>query len=205
MSWAIYALALLVTFLLQGGVVNVVGPELLGHPPIALYLALALLLGLVMSRDEARLAALGVGLLQDLTSAGPVGIHTFTCGLAAMVVSGWRDGALFPWPARFVVGLTGGLLAAVVRALFERYWSGAAASLSGLLLGAVVTAVVAAAVAATLCGWRWLTRGGARGFRESRSRRAAPRWESRATGAGRLVRAALTTILRRGTGVCVAA
>lgn len=175
MSWAVYALALLVTFLLQGGVVNVVGPELFGHPPIDLYLALALLLGLVMGRDEARLAALGVGLLMDLTSTGPVGIHTFTCGLAAMVVSGWRDGALFPWPARFVVTLIGGLLGAVVRALFEHYWSGAAASLSGLLLGAVVTAVVAAAVAATLCGRRWFTRGG-RGLRESRGRRPMPRW-----------------------------
>ena len=85
MVWSGFAIALLLAYLLQTGVV-----ALLGVPFVDAFLVLALLCGLVAPTHDARIAAWIAGLVQDLGSADALGIHAFTLGLTGLLLTRLR-------------------------------------------------------------------------------------------------------------------
>lgn len=153
MSWGVFILALLATSVLQAGVVDVLAPELFGHAFLNLYLVLALTVGLRAPRDDARLAALLTGLLADLAGSGAFGIHTFALGLAAFLVTMWRDALRTQmWAARVILAFFAAIPAELLVSLHVRFWQLPPGPFSAgqMTAGAIMTATVAALIAATI-------------------------------------------------------
>ncbi len=158
MSWALLGIALLVTYVLQTAVVNVLDPRLLGQPPVDLFLALALVYGLRAPRDDARIAGFLVGLAQDFSGVGPLGIHAFALGLTALLLTSNRDVfRINIWLVRLILAFIMALPAQFVLAAHVRLWLGSAEPAASLLLGGLLTAFAAALLAATATALPWLS------------------------------------------------
>ncbi len=146
MHWGLYLLALVGVYLVQTTLLRHFAPEW-----IDLLLALALLLGLTLPAPEARLAGWGAGLMVDIGTDGPLGVHALFFGAAVFLLTylrelvnrelwwvRWLAGVLVAWPAQLLVFI------------YERVYEGAARSVGGILLQSLLTAIVAALLATLL-------------------------------------------------------
>ncbi|MBU0639956.1 MAG: hypothetical protein KKB50_13895 [Planctomycetes bacterium] len=179
MRWGLFAVALLVTYLLQTAVVGHFGVPRAGFPVLDLFLVLGLTCGFARARGEvhaspglasihdARIAAWITGFAQDLASVGPLGIHAVALGLTAFIVTKLRvvvNERLRR--VRLVVGFAAAVPAQVLLVVQQRTWSGAAAleratpvdPLWVALTSALLTALLAAAIAALITGALGLSR-----------------------------------------------
>lgn len=148
MSWAIYAVALLVVYLLHGAVVHVV--EL---PALDLFLVLALTVALITPLSDGRLGAFFAGLAQDFgASAGPLGPHAFCLGLTGLLITALRDWAnLGRWWVRIGVCFVAAWPGQFLYLLHRDLWTSAAhQSWWTLLSRSFSTAAVAAVIVALL-------------------------------------------------------
>lgn len=145
MPWGALAVLLLVAYLLQTAVVPFLGIESLD-----LFLTLCLFFGLTAVVHEARLAGWLIGFVQDLGSVGPLGVHAFALGLAALALTAARTVVNFQvWWVRAVAAVLAGLIAQLFIVLHQIWWQGVALGTFGhvaglVLLGAVVNGVLAA-------------------------------------------------------------
>jgi rod shape-determining protein MreD len=150
MPWWWFAIALVVTHVLQGAV--------LPHTweVFDLYLVLAIVCGLAAPTYDARIAAWIVGLAQDLGSRGPLGLHAFVLGLTGLLLTQLRERTFRqPWWVRWLLGSLASFPGQVLLILHLRFydyaripsWWGA---LGGALSTAVVNALLAALVLAIL-------------------------------------------------------
>lgn len=144
MAWGGFAIALLLTYLVQTGVT-----ALLPVPGVDLFLVLALLCGLLAPTHDARIAAWVVGFAQDLGSVDALGIHAFTLGLSAWLLTYLREIInVRAWWVRALAALLAAWPGQLTYLLHVHYWAGSGdASLGGLLAAATLTAAVAAALA----------------------------------------------------------
>jgi rod shape-determining protein MreD len=147
MWWGSFLVTLLVTHLLQ---TTIIGFLQVGW--IDLYLALAILCGLTMPAHDARLAALLVGLLQDLGTIGPIGVHGFGLGLVGLLATLLRPGFnLLAWYSRALIGLMaavpGLLVVRLHQILFQRLaWESVWSEVGLVLLTALFATLVATLV-----------------------------------------------------------
>jgi rod shape-determining protein MreD len=113
MSWGLFAVALLIVYLLQTAVLPHVAPQWLD-----LLLAFALLCGLTAPVADARLAGWIIGLAQDVGGDGALGVHALALGLAVLLLTRlrevvnrelwwvrWLAGLVVSWPTQFLVQL----------------------------------------------------------------------------------------------------
>jgi rod shape-determining protein MreD len=144
MAWGSFAIALLLAYLVQAGVVALLGVQVFDA-----FLILALLCGLLAPPHDARIAAWVTGFVQDLGSADALGIHAFTLGLSGLVLTHLRE--IVNVRAWWVRGLAAFLAAwpgQIIYLLHLHYWAGrGSGSFGSLLLSATLTALVAAGLA----------------------------------------------------------
>jgi cell shape-determining protein MreD len=151
MSWSLYLFALVGITILQGGLINQVDLRVGGIQPIDLFLMLMLAYALRVPGGDARLAAFGIGLMQDLCGLGPIGAGAISFGLAASLLVLLRENIRTTWwIARFVLALTAAVLAQTLISTYALVWLQSAAGVSHLVLMTLVTATVAALVTASL-------------------------------------------------------
>jgi rod shape-determining protein MreD len=104
-------------------------------------------------RDAATLGCFGMGVLQDLLSQQPLGLHAMAYGLLAMMIGNTQSSVYRGHPLTHVsLAVFGGLVTGVVLYLHSLIWSPAPnslttaavpATLGNLLLGILYTAVLA--------------------------------------------------------------
>ncbi len=147
MAWSGFAIALLLAYLLQTGVV-----ALLGVPFLDAFLVVALLCGLLAPTHDARIAAWIVGLAQDLGSADALGIHAFTLGLTGLLLTHLREiGNVGVWWVRGLAAFLAAWPGQAIYLLHLRYWAGTGSgSLGGLIVAATLASLVAAALAMSI-------------------------------------------------------
>ena len=85
-----------------------------GLPRLDVVLALALAWCFRRGRGEGVLLALAGGLLLDLSSAGPFGLHTLALGLALLLVEGAGETLTGSWPRRLLASVLTGALVELV-------------------------------------------------------------------------------------------
>src|SRR4051794_16421201 len=94
-------------------------------------------------RDAALLGAFGIGVMQDLVSLQPLGLHALAYSLVAMFVVSTQELVYRGHPAtNFSLGLIGGLLAGAVE-LIHGWIRGPRVLMSEVFLSALLTAVAA--------------------------------------------------------------
>ncbi len=86
MHWGRFWLALVAIALIQ-----TVAIRLVPSSPFDAFLLLALLVSLTGPPADVRLAAWATGLVQDLASADPVGLHALALGLTALILTQLRE------------------------------------------------------------------------------------------------------------------
>lgn len=151
MSWSLFGIAVVATYLVQGGVVAVLDPRLFGQPFIDLLLALVLVYGLLAPIDGARIAGLLIGLAADLGNTGAFGVHTFACGLAVLMVTAWRETLrVNRWPVRLALCAAAGTAAQIAIAAHRWFWQGTGEPAGLLLAGVLLTGVTAALIASVV-------------------------------------------------------
>jgi cell shape-determining protein MreD len=165
MVWSGFAIALLLAYLFQTGVV-----ALLGAPYVDAFLVLALLCGLLAPTHDARIAGWIAGLAQDLGSADALGIHAFTLGLTALLLTHLREvGNVGVWWVRGPVAFLAAWPGQLIYLLHLHYWAGqGSASLWQLVGNAALTALVAAALAMVINALPWMLRRRRRRYRSLR-------------------------------------
>ncbi|WP_320046854.1 hypothetical protein [uncultured Ilyobacter sp.] len=141
MAWGGFAIALFFTYLLQVGVVSI-----LDFPAVDLFLAFALLCSLFAPTHDARIAAFLIGLAQDLGSADALGIHAFTLGLTAVLLTYIRElGNMHVWWVRGLAAVLAAWPGQLLYLLHLYYWAGTGViSIRGAVYAAGVTAIVVA-------------------------------------------------------------
>jgi|GEM_PF-1171602 len=118
MRWGAFALALLVTLLLQNAVLWPLGASW-----VDLFLVLALLLGLAARTHDACIAGWLTGIVQDLSSAGMLGIHAFALGIAALLLTRLRERVnLSVWWVRLLVTFAAALAAQLIYHVHLVFW-----------------------------------------------------------------------------------
>lgn len=166
MRWGWFALALLVTFVVQTAVLPFAHLEFLD-----LLLVLALVFGLAAPVADARLAGWVVGAAQDLGTDGPMGLHAFALGLAVLALTYLREWVnQYLWWARWLAMFVVAYPAEVLIHLHQRFLQGARLTWLGLVLDPLFTAAVAALVALVVLALPGLF------GRRARRRSAAARW-----------------------------
>jgi rod shape-determining protein MreD len=165
MRWGVFAGLLLMTYLLQVAVLEVVHLRWLD-----LFLTLALLTALLVPKHDGRIACWIIGLAQDLGSLDTLGIHAFTLGLTGWLVTYARE--VFNtgvWWARlvalFVCAWPGQML--YLLHLYYRSGHGGVGPL-GLIIQAAALALAAAAVATLFTSLPWFLIQRRRSFRRAR-------------------------------------
>jgi rod shape-determining protein MreD len=144
MSWGLFAVVLLIVYVLQTAVLPHVAPAWLD-----LLLALALLCGLTAPAADARLAGWVVGLAQDVGGDGALGIHALGVGLSVLLLTRLREVVNRElWWVRWLAGLVVSWPALLLVQLHDRYLQGAALSWPQMLGHALLTAMIASLVAA---------------------------------------------------------
>ncbi len=166
MLWALYVLALVLAYLAHTTVPPTWMPEWLD-----LLLVIALVCGLTAPAAEARLAGWITGLAQDIGTVGPLGLHAFTLGLAALLLTLMRDAVNRTlWWVRSLLAFVAAVPAQVIIVIHYRYYQFVESSWWSLLSSALLTAIAAAVIAATITGLPSM-------MGRKRRRRSAPaRW-----------------------------
>jgi rod shape-determining protein MreD len=117
-------------------------------------------------REAALLGAFSIGIIQDLVSLNPLGVYALAYSMVGMFVVSTQELVYKAHPVtHFTLGLTGGLLCAVVVAI-HGWVRGPRASVTELLAAALYTALLAPLVLGLLN----LTRGAFAFSRRRRSR-----------------------------------
>lgn len=156
MPWGAFAIALVLTYLVQTGVL-----ALFGFRHFDAFLVLALLCGLRAPTYDARIAAWIVGLGQDLGSVDTLGIHAFTLGLTGLLLTYLRRVLnVSVWWVRALAALLAAWPGQVIYQMHLHYYGPAHAdvSLGSLLLSATLTALVAAVLAMLIDTLPWVMR-----------------------------------------------
>jgi len=149
MRWGLYTVALLATLLLAGSVRWVLHLSWLDP-----FLVLVLLCGLLAPVRDARLAAWIAGLVHDLSSGDPLGIHAFTLGLTGLLLTRLREALnIEPWWARGVACALAAWAGQLLYLIHHAYWT-AAGGLSWVrIVGeSWMTATVAGVIVIPLTG-----------------------------------------------------
>jgi rod shape-determining protein MreD len=148
MPWWRFAFALLLTYLLQTTLVRLIAP-----PAVDLFVVLALVCAWSAPPVEARLAGWSTGFLQDVGSAGPLGLHALALGLLVFLLTYLREHVNREvWWVRWLVGLVAVFPLQLLVHLHERYWQDAAGSWARMLAESLATAVVTGLLAALVLG-----------------------------------------------------
>ena len=147
MSRGALLLVVLAAYVVQVGIAPFAGLHRLD-----VFLTAALLVGLLMPVHEARLAGWIVGLVQDLASSDPLGIHAFTLGLTVLLLTWLRDLLnTRVWWARWLACLAAAVPGQVLYLLHLYYYAGRGGQpLTALLGEAAALAGVSAALATAL-------------------------------------------------------
>lgn len=142
MSWLALTIALGLTYVLQTAVVWT-----LGWSTVDLFLTLTLIVAFLAPRFEARLAALAIGLVQDLGSQGALGPHAFALGLTALLLTRAADIVNFDALApRCVAAFFSAWAGQLVLWAYHIAWVGAEASLARAAFNSLAAAAIAAAL-----------------------------------------------------------
>ncbi|MBP7744579.1 MAG: rod shape-determining protein MreD [Phycisphaerae bacterium] len=146
MSWRLFIVALLVTYVVQTAILKHFAPEWLN-----LLLVLALVVGLSAPAIDARLAAWIVGFAVDAGTDGPLGLNALALGLAVLGLTYLREMVnrelwWVRWLAAFLVAMPAQLF---VR-LYEHYADDTALGWLQLIGQALATSLVAALLAALI-------------------------------------------------------
>jgi rod shape-determining protein MreD len=148
MPWGYFALALLGTYVVQTSVLPHFSPQWLD-----LLVVLALVCGLTAPAAEARLAGWIAGFAQDAGTAGPIGLHAFTLGLAILVLTYLREMVNRQlWWVRGLVAFVVAMPAQLLVHLHIRLYQGASLPMYRIFLESAATAAAAAVLAALLVG-----------------------------------------------------
>ena len=149
MAWGVFAIALLLAYLLQTGVTAML--QLTYFDP---FLLLALLCGLLAPTPQARIACWCTGLLQDLGSTDALGVHAFTLGLTGLFLTQLRElGNIGVWWARGLFCFLAAWPGLLIYLLHLHYWAGRGqVTLWSLTGSATLTTLVAAGLAMLICG-----------------------------------------------------
>jgi rod shape-determining protein MreD len=152
MAWGLFAVVLLVTFLLQTTVLKHVPPHAV-MDQVDLLLALALVCGFVLPAVEARLAGWIVGFAYDIHSLDPLGLHAFLFGLTVYALTHLREVANQQvWWARWVIAFVVAWPAQFLVQAYQRVVCGVAQTWSTVVGQSFLTALVAALLAAVIVG-----------------------------------------------------
>ncbi len=144
MAWGLFAIALLIVYLLQTTVLPHVAPQW-----VDLLLAFALLCGLTAPAPDARLAGWIVGLAQDVGGDGALGVHALVLGLAVLLLTRLREVVNRElWWVRWLAGFVVSWPTQLLGELHDRYLQGAAHSWPHMLGYALLTALTASLLAA---------------------------------------------------------
>lgn len=156
MPWSIFTASLIVVFLLQTTLVGRF--ETLAS--LDLFLVLALVFGLSVPAEDARLGAWLIGFAQDLGSDGALGVHAFSLGIVAIVLTNLRELVqLESWWTRGLVGTLAAVPGMLIYLLHLYLWEGhAAASFVGVVGAAAWMSLLAAVGASLVTGLPWLVR-----------------------------------------------
>ena len=120
MVWSGYAIALFIVYVVQAAVVSLLGLE---H--VDLFLVLAITYGLMAPTYDARLAAWLAGLVQDLGTADPLGIHAFILGMTGLFVTHLREiGNADVWWMRLLIVFLAAWPAYLLYILYLHFWVG---------------------------------------------------------------------------------
>jgi rod shape-determining protein MreD len=165
MRWWLFAVALLVTF-----VVQTTARPLVAWSWLDLLLGLALVCGLTAPTPEARLAAFFVGLAQGIGTGGPLGVHALALGLAGLLLTYLREQVnRHLWWVRWLIASAAAGPGQFLVLLHQRFLQGDAHSWRQMAVGGLVTSVVAGLLAAVAVGLP-------AAYRRRRHRHAAFRW-----------------------------
>ena len=164
MRWGGFAIALLVACVLQKAVV-----ALLPLRAFDAFLILALLSGTQMRKHDARIAGWLTGFVQDLSSADALGIHAFTLGMTALMMTRLREiGNMNVWWMRALVAFVAAWPPQLLYLVHLNYWSGPGPqSFLGLLWASMLTSLLAALIVTFINALPWLLRSRRRRFRSS--------------------------------------
>lgn len=164
MRWGGFAFALLVACVLQKGVLALLPAP---APAFDAFLILALLSGLLMRKHDARLAGWLVGFVQDLAGADALGIHAFTLGLTALLITRLREiGNMNVWWMRALVAFIAAWPPQVLYLMHLYYWSGSGSqSFGGLLWTSALTSALAALIVTFINALPWILRSRRRRYR----------------------------------------
>jgi rod shape-determining protein MreD len=136
MPWWRFAFALLITYLIQTTLLRHIAP-----PAVDLLVVLALVCAWSAPPVEARLAGWITGFLQDVGSAGPLGLHALALGLMVLLLTYLREHVNREvWWVRWLVGLVAVFPLQLLVHLHQRYWQDAAVSWSRMLAESLATA-----------------------------------------------------------------
>lgn len=147
--WGRFTLLLLVVLLVQTGLSWITSLRVLDA-----FLLLVLLVSLLGPDHDSRLAAWITGLFQDLASADPLGLHAFSLGLTALILTRLRDllNLNVSW-LRTAACLLAALPGQLLCGLHVHFWSGhGIMSAFEIALAALAAAAVASLVAASVTG-----------------------------------------------------
>jgi rod shape-determining protein MreD len=160
MFWWRFALAVLAVFVVQTTAL----PQF-ASPAVDLMLMLALWYAWTAPLPDARLTACLTGLVQDVGTQGPLGLHAVACGLTAWLLTRWREHVNRDvWWVRWIVGSAAVLPTRLLVAVQQRYWQGLTGSWPRLLLDVFLTSVIAGLLAALAVGVPTLLRRRRRGL-----------------------------------------
>jgi len=150
MAWGLFALTLLVVYVLQTAVVG-----LFDLPWVDLFLVLALAYGLTVPLHDARIGAWIIGFVQDLGAADALGIHAFALGLTGLLVTALRAMVnLNLWWVRLLVAFLAAWAGVMLYRLHLHFWANAPfESWWALLASSAWTAFVAALAAAIITAY----------------------------------------------------
>lgn len=146
MSWGLFALTLLVVYVLQTAVVG-----LFGLPWVDLFLVLALAYGLTVPLHDARIGAWIIGFVQDLGAADALGIHAFALGLTGLLVTALRAMVnVNLWWVRLLVAFPAAWAGAALYRLHLHFWANAPFESWWVLLASSAWTAFVAALAAVI-------------------------------------------------------
>jgi cell shape-determining protein MreD len=143
MIWGAFAIGLLVIYLVQTALQPLLPAWL------DLFVAYALFCGLLAPLYEARLFGWITGLLRDVNTQGPIGVHALALGLAGLLLTHLRELANAEvWWVRWLIGFVAALPGLLGQRLYFWFDPAVHVSLLALLWETIVTAFVASLLAA---------------------------------------------------------
>lgn len=141
MRWAAYFILVYVAIGLQIGLQAYVRTDGGARPD--LILLAVIFIAVNAPRDQALLGALGIGLVADLVTVGPLGLYALAYSIVGMFIASARELAAKPHPiTHFTLALASGVLSGLVL-LIHGWIRGPGVSIWALLGSALYTAILA--------------------------------------------------------------